>query len=529
MDKLLLFIGVVLLVCSLLKKLSGRVGVPSLLLFIVLGMLMGSDGIFKIAFDDYEIARDVATLALIFIMFTGGFETNLRSARPIISKAVLLSSVGTILTALLTGVFAHFFLGMTLLEGLLCGAVLASTDAASVFSILRSRKLALKEDTAPLLEVESGSNDPFAYMLTVVILVAMGSSVSVGDIAAVLFGQLFFGLAFGFGIGLIAKVIMQNYRFDTSGIESIFILAVILASYAGCSLLSGNGFLAVYIIGIILGNAKLKENVVLVPFFDGITTNMQAILFFLLGILSFPSRMLDVFWVAIAIMIFMTLIARPAVVFLLLAPFGGSKAQKILVSFSGLRGAASIVFAIQAVLDPAYLDHDIFHIVFIVVLLSITLQGTLLPYVARRLKMIDEEDDVIRTFTDYVEEKPVNYIEFAIAEGHAYEGKMIKDITLPPSSLIVNIKRADKDIIPNGDTVLLKDDRVMFSALKRADDDFTLKEKVITKDDIKSGNKIKDIARDNCLIVMIQRMDKYIVPDGDTVLEIGDKIFINHE
>ena len=527
----MLFVATILLVCSLLKKVSGKIGIPSLLLFIILGMLVGSDGIFRIPFDDYYFAQTISTIALVVIMFTGGFETNFNEARKVAFKAIILSSLGTILTAVLVGLFCYLVLGMGLLEGMLCGSVLASTDAASVFSILRSKKLALKEDTAPLLEMESGSNDPFAYMLTIVILAAMGEGITVGGVIILLLKQLSIGLIFGFGIGLLVRYIMQNVRFDTSGIETIFITAFVFASYALCSLLDGNGFLSVYIIGIILGNAKLKENKILVPFFDGITANMQAILFFLLGLLAYPSRMGTVLVVGIIIMAFMLVIARPLAVFILSLPFKSSLRQDLLVSFAGLRGAASIVFAIQAVLDPASISYDIFHIVFIIVLLSIAIQGSLLPLVAKKLDMIDEDGDVLKTFTDYVDERPINYIEFTIEDGHGYVDKMIKDITIPPNTLIVNIKRDDINIIPRGDTILKKGDIVLLCALENKKDmELSLYEKVIDKDSLLIDMRLKDIGKyTNGLVVLVQRGDGYIIPDGNLVLKVGDRIVINHD
>lgn len=530
MTQLLLFVAVILLACSLLKKLSSRLGVPSLLLFIILGMLVGSDGLFKIQFDNYYFAQILSSIALVVIMFTGGFETNFDAAKPIAFRAIILSSLGTILTAFMVGVFCHFILQMSILEGFLCGSVLASTDAASVFSILRSKKLALKYNTAPLLEVESGSNDPFAYMLTIVILSAMGEGISLGSTVILLIMQLMIGVGFGFGVGYLTKYIMTNIRFDTSGIETIFITAMVFASYAACTLLNGNGFLSVYIIGIILGNAHLKENDILYPFFDGVTTILQAVLFFLLGLLAFPSQMSDVLAISVLIMLFITFIARPVAVFLLSLPFKSNFEQNLLVSFAGLRGAASIAFAIQAVLDPASISYDIFHIVFIVVLLSIAIQGTLLPYVSKHLDMIDADGNVLKTFTDYVDEKPVNYIQFTISEGHEYCNQMIKDITLPPSSLIVNLNRDGKAIIPRGDTKLQSGDMAMLCTLSNNKDvDFELTEKIIDEQSRLVGATIADVGKHTTgLVVLIHRGDEYIIPDGSVTLELGDHVLINH-
>lgn len=527
---LLLFISIVLLSCSLLKKMSGRLGIPSLLTFILLGMLLGSDGLFKIPFEDYQFAEQLSTLALLFIMFYGGFGTSWNAAKPAAAASIMLSSVGTIITALLTGLFCHFVLNMPLLEGFLCGAMLGSTDAASVFSILRSRKLALKENTAPLLEVESGSNDPFAYMLTAVLLTAMETGITPVTALGLLLGQILFGLLFGFGIGLFIRWLMQKQPFDTFAMETIFIVAVALFSYAAPASLGGNGFLSVYIVGILLGNSKLPDKTSLVPFFDGVTGTMQALLFFLLGLLSFPSRMLHVLLPALGLSLFLMLAARPAAVFLCMVPFSGSLAKRVLISFSGLRGAASIAFAITAVLSPARMENDLFHIVFVAVLFSIAVQGSLLPAVSKRLNMIDEHGDVLKTFTDYVDETPVNFIEFEIEGAHPWCGKRVSELTLPPNSILVNLKRKNMQMVPKGNTHLHAGDSIVMCALERENKpDFFLTEKILQNGDLDFGTSLSALPHEpGSLVVLIQRGHEYLIPDGRTQLRIGDRLLLHH-
>lgn len=526
---MLLLVSVVLLACSLLKKVSGRLGIPSLLMFILLGMLFGSDGLFKIPFDDYAFAEQISSVALVFIMFYGGFGTNWKAARPVAAVSVVLSSAGTVLTALLTGLFCHFVLGMPILEGLLCGAVLGSTDAASVFSILRSRRLALKENTAPLLEVESGSNDPFAYMLTVVLLSAMETGVTVGGVVQMLAGQVVLGLAFGFGIGFGVRWLMRRFRLDTSGMETLFMVGTALLAYAVPTMLGGNGFLSVYIAGIVLGNSNLAARTTLVPFFDGVTGNMQAVLFFLLGLLSYPSRMASVLLPGLAIAVFLAFVARPAAVFALMTPFGGSVSRRLLVSFSGLRGAASIVFAIVAVQSPAAMENDLFHIAFVVVLFSIALQGSLLPAVARRLDMIDEGGNVLKTFTDYVDETPVNFVQLEVEEGHPWCGRKVAGLELPPGTILVSLRRGDTRMVPKGDTCLQAGDLLVMCALERhGGTDFCLTERVVEADELTGGATLADLPdRPGSLIVLIRRGHDCFIPDGSTVLQPGDHLLIN--
>ena len=530
LTSLILFAAIVLLACTILKRVSFKIGIPALLAFIVLGMLFGSDGIFNIPFDDYHFAEYISTIALVFIMFYGGFGTSWKAAKPVAAVSLILSSLGTIATALLVGLFCHFLLGMSVLEGLLCGALLSSTDAASVFSILRSRNLALKENTDSLLEVESGSNDPFAYMLTIVLLTAMEAGISVGEVGVLLLKQLALGLLFGFGLGYLAKRVLARVNFDSSETEMIFVVAVALFGYGIPLALDGNGFLSVYIVGILLGNSDLPDKPTLVPFFDGLTGIMQATLFFMLGLLAFPSQMLDVLAPALAIALFLTLVARPLATFILMAPFHGSLAQKLLVSFAGLRGAASVVFAIVAVIYPVTFENDLFHIVFVVVLFSIAIQGSLLPFVAKKLKMIDEGGNVFKTFTDYVDETPVNFIQFEITPEHAWVGQCVRDITLPPGSILVTLRRGEEEMVPKGDTKLEPGDILVLCALEEGGTpDITLVERVIEPEDFVPNMTLADLPhRSHSLIVLIQRDGQYIIPDGSTVLKQGDKLLINY-
>ena len=290
MTLFLLICSIVILACVLFHKLSSRLGVPALLAFILLGMFFGSDGVVKIPFDDYSLAQDLCSVALIFIMFYGGFGTNWTQAKPVAVKAGLLSSLGTLLTAGLVGVFCWQVLALPCLESFLLGAVIASTDAASVFSILRSKHLDLRENTASLLEVESGSNDPFAYMLTVILLTLMTGDLSAPAVAYQIFAQLVYGGALGVVIALGARYCLSRFSLAASRFDAIFLVAVALLSYAAPSMLGGNGYLSVYLTGILLGNSKLANKQALVNFFDGATGLMQMFLFFLLGLLSFPSQ-----------------------------------------------------------------------------------------------------------------------------------------------------------------------------------------------------------------------------------------------
>ncbi len=506
MNTYLLITSIVIFLCILLNRVSNRIGIPALLAFIVLGMLFGSDGIMKIDFDNYAFAEQICSTALIFIMFYGGFGTNWQRAKAVAVKSVLLSTIGVIITCFLTGLFCHFALNMSWEISFLLGALISSTDAASVFSILRSKKLNLKYNTASLLEVESGSNDPCAYMLTVAFISISQGSASPGNIAILIVKQLAFGIIFGV---LIAKL-------------SIMLLRSLPAYF------DGNGFLSAYIVGIILGNTEIENKKNLVNFFDGITGLMQMLIFFLLGLLSFPSKLPHVIVPALLIFMWLTFVARPLSVALVLTPFRSKIKQLLLVSWSGLRGAASIVFSIMAY-TATNDDLDTFHIIFMIVLFSILLQGSMLPWISRKLDMLDKTADVMKTFNDYSEEADIQFIQLTIPENHLWCGHKLKDLTLPPETLIVLIRRGEQNIIPDGETIILQNDVLVLSAITPDEvHGIRLVEKIIEKDSRYNNKLLSEISKKhNEIIIMIQRNGQVIIPNGNVRLTTGDILVIN--
>ena len=528
METYLLMAATVIFACVIFNKISSKLGIPALLAFILLGMFFGSDGIVKIPFDNYEFTQQICTVALLFIMFYGGFGTKWSEAKPVVAKSVLLSSLGTIVTAGLVGLFCYFALKVPVLEGLLIGSVISSTDAASVFAILRAKRLNLRYNTASLLEIESGSNDPFAYMLTVVILSVMNGRSASGNIAYMIFAQVVFGVFFGVLIALLTLMFLKKYKFVSVGYDAIFIVAVAVISYAVPSFFGGNGYLSTYITGIILGNRNIENKQQLAHFFDVMTGFMQMLLFFLLGLLSFPSNLPDVAFMGLMVALFLTFVARPVSVFAILTPFKSKLNQQLIVSWAGMRGAASIVFAITAVINPALVSTDIFHIVFFIVLFSILLQGRLLPWVSKKLDMIDNKTDVMKTFNDYVDEVPVQFIQLSIKAEHPWKGKMISEIVLPPDSILVLLIRDGVKIVPNGQTFLVEDDILVLSGKAMDEiDGVNLYEKEIKEDDGLSGKKLYQLPVGEKLIIMIKRGDKVIIPRGSTQLEIGDLLVVN--
>ena len=459
---ILILCSSVILLAIFSNKFLDALGIPALLFFMCLGMLFGTDGIFKISFADFANTKDIASLAPGFIIFYGGFCTKWTTAKPIIAKAAVLSTAGVFLTAVLTSVFCHFVLELSFLESFLIGAVISSTDAASVFSILKAKNLHLKENTAPLLEIESGSNDPMSYVLVILAITLMQNQSS-GFVIALFFKQMIFGILIGVLVAKISIYIYEKTSIITDENGSLFIIALVLLSYLLPFFCDGNPFLAVYFLGIILGNANILNKVPMMHFFDGITKLAQIGIFFTLGLLAFPREVPSILLTGMLIFLFLTFIARPAAVFLLLSFFKSGINQCLLVSWAGLRGVASIVFAIIAMDSGITLHYDLFHLVFLISILSVAIQGTFLPLAAKMTNMIDPHVDIKKTFNDYEEECAVKLLRITVPKNHEWVGKPIRCVEFPQKSLAVLIKRKQERIIPKNSTVIQAGDNITLS------------------------------------------------------------------
>ena len=554
MALMILLAAAVLLLCVFSDRVSGKIGVPALLIFIGVGIFFGSDGVVNIAFENYEFASYVCEAALIVIMFTGGFSMNYKAAKPVMIKAGLLSTLGVAVTAGITCVFCMLALRLPFEESLLIGSIISSTDAASVFSVLRSKKLNLKNGLAPLLEAESGSNDPFSYMLTVISL-SLFKGGEATFIPLLIVEQLGFGILFGMVIGLAGTLVSNKYKAQTDGFQSIMYLAFALLAYGAPMLLGGNGYLSVYIAGVILGNARkapgsyhgkkryLKKffNNVLkislssgkriapsdtVVFLNGTTGVCQIAVFFLLGLLSTPSEFPQSLLPALAIYLCLTLLSRPIAVLI----FGGKSPirDRIFLSLAGLRGASSIVFAIMAVVNGVETSHNVFNIVFCVCLMSMLVQGSILPASAKGLKLIDNDADVLRTFNDYREEDSITMMRMYVPENHSWENKKLSEIALPPGSLAIMIQRGAENIIPRGDTIILAEDSVILSVPPYEEDrSLKLREVHIHEKHYWNNNRICDLYLPRrLLIVMIKRDGQNIIPSGATEIHKGDIVVV---
>lgn len=525
MVNVMIICGLVLLMCITSTKILYRFGVPILLVFIVFGMLFGPDGLVGIEFNDYQLASKISTVALIFIMFYGGFGTNWDMARPVAIQSVFLSTLGVIFTAGLTGLFCFFVFKTTLLEGLLIGSIVGSTDAASVFAILRSQKLNLRGSIASMLELESGSNDPCAYMLTVIILGLMSGN-GYSNILPMMLNQVIVGVVISVVLAKLSVFLLRHAKFEIEGFYPIFITAIAVLSYSLSEYFSGNGYLSVYITGIIIGNSKIPHKKSIFQFFDGISWIMQIMLFFLLGLIAFPSKIPSVMIKGISISIFMIFVARPVAIFSILYWFKVPLKEKVFISWVGIRGAASIVFAIFAGTYGVTINNDIFHIIFFIALFSVAVQGTIIPRMAKRLDLIDNEESVLRTFNDYKEDKSTRLIEFTIDEHNAIANKTIMDANIPEDILVVMIKRDGDVFVPNGSTEILPKDILVLSGNKlkhfneyKEEKSTTLTEFSIETKSSLINKPIKDAnIPDDVLIVMIKREGEVIVPNGNTVI-----------
>ena len=525
MNIMIFLVAIVILLCVLVEKFSDRFGMPALIFFMFIGMLFGSDGILKIPFDDFKMAENICSIALIFIMFYGGFNTKWKAAKEVATKSILLSTLGVVITAGITMLLCRVLLNIPFAESFLIGAVLSSTDAASVFAILRKHKLNLKDGTASILEVESGSNDPVSYLLTIV-AVSIATTGGFGNVIGTVAIQLVMGIAVGVVFAKITIAILMKTNLVSDGLDTIFMIASVLFCYALTAFLGGNAYLSVYLFGIYTGNQKIRKKNELIPFFDGVTSLAQILIFFLIGLLTFPHQMPEIIGIALAVVVIITLVARPLAVFFLLKPLKCPWNQCWLIAWAGLRGASSSVFAITAVAAGVSMKQDLFHIVFMVSLFSVAIQGTLLPKVAKRLNMVDDSADVRKTFNDYQEETAFQLMKLHVPEGHKWVNRLVKDVTMPTGSLALMIKRDEKSLITKGDTEILAGDDIILSVPPYSPTETEkLEEKIIEKDDYWCNKPISELKiSKHKLIAMIIRDNQPIIPDGKTIILEDDVV-----
>lgn len=461
----ILLIGSALILLSIvIAKATDNLGVPVLVLFLGVGMLAGSEGPGGIYFDDPRLASSIGIIALIFILFSGGLDTHWPSVRPVVWKAASLSTFGVFLTALLVGVFTHLLLDFSLLQGLLLGAIISSTDAAAVFSVLRSRHVSLRRELKPLLELESGSNDPMAVFLTLgLIQAAMNPETTVTNLIMLFLVQMVVGAAVGVGLGKAMVFLLNRLRFSYEGFYPVFSLAFASFIYGVTAVAGGSGFLAVYIAGIIVGNSKFVQKKTLFRFFDGLAWLSQIGMFLTLGLLVFPSELMYVVSSGLFVSAFLMFVARPLAVLLSLAFAKLGVREKLLVSWVGLRGAVPIILATFPLMAGIPQAEAMFNLVFFIVLTSTLFQGWSIPLVARWLKVDAPYIHQRRYPIEFAQTDGVDadIVDFIVPYNSAVIGKSIVELGMPTDSLVVLINRNEQYIVPSGGTVLEEGDTIL--------------------------------------------------------------------
>lgn len=477
----ILLIGAVLIFSSILISKTGyRFGIPTLLLFLLVGMGFGSDGL-GLQFNSASEAQFIGMIALSIILFTGGMDTKIRDIRPVMAQGILLSTVGVLITTLLTGGFIYFLsiytstqIAMPLLTCLLLAATMSSTDSASVFNLLRSQKMNLKENLRPMLELESGSNDPMAYMLTIALIqvITSGSDLHIGVIGQNLLIQFFFGGVIGFALGQFAIWLINKIGLSNSSLYPILLLSLVFITFTVTDLLKGNGYLAVYITGVVVGNARLAYRKEINTFMNGLTWLFQIVMFLSLGLLVNPHEMLEVAPVALLIGLFMIVVARPISVFACLLPFRKmTNHARWFVAWVGLRGAVPIIFATYPVVAEIPGSNQIFNIVFFITLLSLIFQGMTIASGARVLHLdLPEEKEGNEFGVELPDEIDSQLMDQTLTAEMLENGNRLVDMDIPRGTLVMLVKRGNEFIIPNGQVELQVGDKLLYISENRKED-----------------------------------------------------------
>lgn len=479
----ILLIGSLLLFISIVVgKTSYKFGVPTLLLFLAIGMLAGSNGIGGIHFDNPKIAQFVGIIALNFILFSGGLDTNWRAVKPILRQGIVLSTLGVLLTAASLGMFVYYVTDFTIYESLLLGSIVSSTDAAAVFSILRSKNLHLSTNLKPTLELESGSNDPMAYVLTIACLsLVVNQNENLTDVVFMFFQQMIVGGIAGFAFGKLSKYMINNISLDFEGLYPVLVIALMFATFSATDFVGGNGFLAIYICAVYLGNQQLIHKQTILKMYDGLAWLMQIVLFLTLGLLVFPSEIIPYIGIGLIISLFLILVARPLSVFVSLMFFKMKIKRRLYISWVGLRGAVPIVFATYPLLAGIEKANMIFNIVFFVSVTSVLIQGTTIPIFAKWLNVISgEKNDAVAEIDEFVSDHPKSSLEeFVVLPHHHAVDKRIVNLNFPSATFIVMINRNGELIRPGGSTRIEAGDVLM--VVTDTPEDFTQVKNSLTK------------------------------------------------
>ena len=457
---ILFAVALLLAISVLASKASTRFGIPALLLFLLIGMIAGSEGPGGIWFSDFGFAQTVGVVALVFILFSGGLDTSWSRVRPVIGPGLSLATVGVVASTVIAGFIIHWLRGVDLMLAMLIGAVMSSTDAAAVFTVLRSRGADLRQELKSVVELESGSNDPTAVFLTLALIERLlQPETPLLKFAGEFVLQMSVGAAAGCAGGWLAVRVINSVRLDHQGLYPVLTIAAVLTVYAGTSAIGGNGFLAVYAAGMVMGSRRFVHRASLTRFHDGIAWLMQITMFLTLGLLVFPSQLRPVAVPGLLIAVALALVVRPVSVFIALAFTRFSVREKLLVSWCGLRGAVPIILATFPVVAGVPNGGLIFNLVFFVVLVSVLVQGTTIPLAAHWLHVDSPGGRSFETMLP--DRRESELVTISVPEGAQSVGKQVVELGLPADSVILLVYRENGFFAPNGATVLNAGDRLM--------------------------------------------------------------------
>lgn len=470
-NEILLIAAILLISAILFNKIGGKFGVPSLVIFILVGILAGSDGILGIYFENYMFAQFVGIVAISYILFMGGLSVNIKELKPVITEGSVLATLGVFATGIIVGVCSYYLLDLTLLECMLLGGIISSTDAAAVFGVLRSKSISLDYNLKPLLEFESGSNDPMAVFLTLGVIGLITGELNGLGLVFDFFRQMFLGISFGYLIAKVTAWIINKIQLEYDSLYVVITLAAVLFTYSSITIIGGNGFIGVYVCGLTMASLKFVNKKTLIKFHDAIAWLMQIVMFLILGLLVNFKDGFAYTKQAFLIALILTFVARPIAVFLTTIPFKRSFKEKLMISWVGLRGAAPIVLATFPL--TANIPHatEIFNIVFFVVIISVLLQGTTIPYIAKLLKVDAPLEISHSSVIEYGDKDTKNkMIEFTVADKAVAVGKQLYELNLPQGSLVSLIYKRGEYIIPTGSTLIEPCD-VLFILMDKTKED----------------------------------------------------------
>ena len=474
----MLIAAVLLFFSVLVGKAGSRFGMPALLVFLGIGMAAGIDG-FGLQFDNAAAAEFIGMVALCIILFSGGLDTDFKKIRPVLGPGLVLATLGVLLTTIITGVFIHEMMRLMApeyafgwAESLLLAAIMSSTDSASVFSILNSSGIGLKQRLKPTLELESGSNDPMAYLLVVLLIsvIESGSDITGGLVLSTLGAlavQLGVGVAAGCVIGLLSVKAINSIRSDNDFMCPVLVISCCFFAFTLTGLVGGNSYLAVYIAGVVVGNKRIVLKRTITTFFGGFTWLVQIAMFLTLGLLVNPHELADIVWPGLLLGVFMIVVARPVAVLACLIPFKCyTPRAKAYICWVGLRGAVPIIFATYALMSPAVVHaRFMFNLVFFITILSLLIQGTTVNSMARRLKLTEPLDEP-HFNVELPDEVASDTREYTIEPQHLSKGNLLREVTLPPDTLAILLYRDKRYLVPKGDTELTPGDVLLLVTRK---------------------------------------------------------------